>query len=58
MLLMPATAVLFRDGRRSYEAFAQEASCLFHGLDPREGWYDTGVRTLECTTCARPSSIP
>jgi L-2,4-diaminobutyrate decarboxylase len=31
MMLMPAlvTAVLFRDGRHSYEAFAQEASYLF-----------------------------
>jgi L-2,4-diaminobutyrate decarboxylase len=58
MLLMPAlvTAVLFRDGRRSYEAFAQEASYLFQDGDPRAGWYDTGVRTLECTK--RMLSLP
>jgi L-2,4-diaminobutyrate decarboxylase len=51
MLLMPAliTAVLFRDGRRSYEAFAQEASYLFAGGDAHERWYDVGQRTLECT---------
>jgi L-2,4-diaminobutyrate decarboxylase len=51
LLLMPAlvTAVLFRDGRRSYEAFAQEASYLFAGQEPRAAWYDSGLRTLECT---------
>ncbi|MCP3099796.1 pyridoxal-dependent decarboxylase [Myxococcus sp. K15C18031901] len=49
-LLMPAlvTAVLFRDGARSFEAFAQEASYLFHGEDERP-WSDVGMRTLECT---------
>jgi L-2,4-diaminobutyrate decarboxylase len=48
MMAMPAliTAVLFRDGRRSYEAFAQEASYLF--LAARE-WQNLGQRTLECT---------
>jgi L-2,4-diaminobutyrate decarboxylase len=51
MLLMPAliTAVLFRDGRRSYEAFAQEASYLFHGAGEEAPWWDVGGRTLECT---------
>jgi L-2,4-diaminobutyrate decarboxylase len=50
MMLMPAliTAVLFRDGTRSFEAFAQEASYLFHGQDTRR-WSDVGLRTLECT---------
>lgn len=50
MMLMPAliTAVLFRDGTRSFEAFAQEASYLFHGQDARR-WSDIGLRTLECT---------
>jgi L-2,4-diaminobutyrate decarboxylase len=49
-LLMPAlvTAVLFRDGARSFEAFAQEASYLFHG-DGERPWSDVGLRTLECT---------
>jgi L-2,4-diaminobutyrate decarboxylase len=43
------TAVLFREGRRAYEAFAQEASYLFGSADPREDWHDVGRRTLECT---------
>ena len=52
MLLMPAliTAVLFRDGRRSYESFAQEASYLFaEGQPAEQQWFNGGVRTLECT---------
>ncbi len=51
MLLMPAlaTAVLFRNGRRSHEAFAQEASYLFSRRDGDAPWYDIGQRTLECT---------
>ncbi|AEI64415.1 pyridoxal phosphate-dependent decarboxylase family protein [Corallococcus macrosporus] len=49
-LLMPAlvTAVLFRDGARSFESFSQEASYLFHG-DAERPWSDVGLRTLECT---------
>ncbi len=50
LLALPAlnTAVLFKDGQRSYEAFAQEASYLFedHG---RDEWYQVGQRTMECT---------
>jgi L-2,4-diaminobutyrate decarboxylase len=51
MLLMPAlcTAVLFREGRNSYHAFAQHASYLFAGQRPEEEWYNSAVRTLECT---------
>jgi L-2,4-diaminobutyrate decarboxylase len=51
MLLMPAliTAVLFRDGRRSYQAFAQDASYLFTAAAPEEQWFNLGNRTLECT---------
>jgi L-2,4-diaminobutyrate decarboxylase len=50
MLMMPAlvTGVLFRDDRRSYEAFAQEASYLFTAA-PDEEWWNLGTRTLECT---------
>jgi len=50
LMLMPAlvTAVLFREGHRSFEAFAQEASYLFHGQDTRR-WSDVALRTLECT---------
>lgn len=50
MLLMPAlvTAVLFRDGNRSYDAFAQQASYLFsEGAQTQQ--HDQAVRTLECT---------
>jgi L-2,4-diaminobutyrate decarboxylase len=51
LLMMPAlvTAVLFKADSRSYEAFAQQASYLFAGGDPREKWWDLGTRTLECT---------
>jgi L-2,4-diaminobutyrate decarboxylase len=55
MMLVPslATAVLFRDDARSYEAFAQEASYLFQG--ERE-WWNVAPRTLECTK--RMMSLP
>ena len=51
MMLMPAlvTAVLFRDGKRSYQAFAQEASYLFDGRPLEEEWFNGANRTLECT---------
>jgi L-2,4-diaminobutyrate decarboxylase len=51
MMLMPAlvTAVLFRDGARSYQAFAQDASYLFDGRPPEEEWFNGANRTLECT---------
>jgi len=53
MMAMPAliTGVVFRDGRRSYEAFAQEASYLY-AAGRGEGaleWFNPGLRTLECT---------
>ncbi len=51
MAMMPAlaTAVLYRDGARSFSAFAQEASYLFDGVDPAAEWWNLGGRTLECT---------
>jgi L-2,4-diaminobutyrate decarboxylase len=51
MMLMPAlvTAVLFRNEAQSYEAFAQKASYLFEGEDPRAEWFNLASRTLECT---------
>ncbi|MBW2444901.1 MAG: pyridoxal-dependent decarboxylase [Deltaproteobacteria bacterium] len=54
MMMMPAllTAVLFRDGRSSYETFRQEATYLFEER-PDEEWYNPGNRTVECT---RPGS--
>lgn len=50
LLALPAlnTAVLFKDGRRSYEAFAQEASYLFDDGGPKD-WFQVGQRTMECT---------
>lgn len=52
MLLTPAliTAVIFRQGKHSYESFAQSASYLFGDAHAaRDNWYDLGLRTLECT---------
>ena len=56
LLLMPAliTGVLFRDGRRSYAPFAQEAGYLF-APEPRP--HDRGQRTLECTKRAMGSLL-
>jgi len=50
LMMMPAlvTAVLFRQGGHSYDAFAQQASYLFAGAR-EETWWDLGQRTLECT---------
>jgi L-2,4-diaminobutyrate decarboxylase len=51
MLLMPAlaTAVLFRQGSRSYESFAQKASYLFNDVRAEDEWFNLASRTLECT---------
>jgi L-2,4-diaminobutyrate decarboxylase len=52
MMMTPAlvTAVLFKDGARSYAPFAQEASYLFHGEGDEDGeWWNVGLRTVECT---------
>ncbi len=42
------TAVIFRDGSNSYEAFSQKASYLFE-KSPRDEWYNYAQRTMECT---------
>jgi L-2,4-diaminobutyrate decarboxylase len=49
LMMMPAliTAVLFRDGSHSFEAFAQEASYLY--VQDTRRWSDIGLRTFECT---------
>jgi L-2,4-diaminobutyrate decarboxylase len=49
-MLIPAlvTGVVFREGRRSYEAFSQKASYLFE-KEAQEEWYNYAHRTLECT---------
>ncbi|MFN2335755.1 MAG: aspartate aminotransferase family protein [Bacteroidales bacterium] len=53
MLLTPGlnTMVLFRDGKRSYETFAQKAGYLFDKQDENE-WFNGAKRTLECTKSA------
>jgi L-2,4-diaminobutyrate decarboxylase len=51
MLMLPAlvTAVLFREGAKSFGTFSQKASYLFSAGDPRTRWFDYGQRTIECT---------
>lgn len=58
MMMMPSllTAVLFRDGRRSYETFRQEATYLFEDR-PSEEWYNAGNRTVECTKPAMSTRL-
>ncbi|MGY8688116.1 MAG: pyridoxal phosphate-dependent decarboxylase family protein, partial [Verrucomicrobiales bacterium] len=50
MLLSPSllTAVLFRLGRDSYQAFAQKADYLWRA-DQTQEWWDLAKRTMECT---------
>jgi L-2,4-diaminobutyrate decarboxylase len=50
MLLVPAlnTLVMFREGERSYETFAQKASYLFD-KSQKNLWYNSAIRTIECT---------
>jgi len=43
-----ATAVIFKNGDRSYETFAQKASYIFNSKKDYN-WYNPGTRTLECT---------
>ncbi|MFO7616429.1 MAG: pyridoxal-dependent decarboxylase [Bacteroidales bacterium] len=42
------TALLFREGRRSYDSFNQKAVYILHEKE-RELWFNSAVRTLECT---------
>jgi L-2,4-diaminobutyrate decarboxylase len=50
MLLVPAlnTLIMFKQGERSYETFAQKASYLFQ-KSKSSPWYDSAIRTIECT---------
>jgi L-2,4-diaminobutyrate decarboxylase len=50
MLLVPAlnTLIMFKNGERSYETFAQKASYLFQKSKSKP-WYDSAIRTIECT---------
>ena len=53
MLLVPAlnTLVMFRNGEKSYETFAQKASYLFQKSQTNV-WYNSAIRTIECTKSA------
>jgi L-2,4-diaminobutyrate decarboxylase len=53
MLLVPAlnSLVMFRNGERSYETFAQKASYLFQ-KSQKNLWYNSAIRTIECTKSA------
>ena len=53
MLLVPAlnTLVMFKNGERSFETFAQKASYLFH-KSQNNVWYNSAIRTIECTKSA------
>ncbi len=50
MLLSPAltTAVIFKDGKLSYETFSQKASYLLDN-EITDNWFDIALRSLECT---------
>jgi L-2,4-diaminobutyrate decarboxylase len=51
MLFVPGLCafILYRERRRSFDAFCQEAPYLFDPAAPGLAEYDSGVRTLECT---------
>ena len=42
------TAVIFKEGNKSYETFSQKASYLLKGKQAY-GWYNSASRSLECT---------
>ncbi len=50
MLLVPAlnTLIMFKNGERSFETFAQKASYLFQ-KSQNNVWYNSAIRTIECT---------
>ena len=53
MLLVPAlnTLIMFRNGEKSFETFAQKASYLFQ-KSQKNVWYNSATRTIECTKSA------
>jgi L-2,4-diaminobutyrate decarboxylase len=53
MLLVPAlnTLVMFKNGERSFETFAQKASYLFQKSNTNL-WHNSAIRTIECTKSA------
>lgn len=50
LLLTPAlaTALIFRDGEKGYQTFAQKAEYLWSD-EQSEAWYELARRTFECT---------
>lgn len=50
MLMTPAitSALIFRDGKKSYGSFAQKADYLWENSDSTE-WFNLARRTFECT---------
>ena len=53
MFLVPAlnTLVMFKNGERSFETFAQKATYLFNNSQVNP-WFNSAVRTIECTKSA------
>ncbi len=53
MLLVPAlnTLLMFRNGEKSFETFAQKATYLFQ-KSHKNVWYNSATRTIECTKSA------
>ncbi len=53
MLLVPAlnTLLMFRNGEKSFETFAQKATYLFQ-KSQKNVWYNSATRTIECTKSA------
>jgi L-2,4-diaminobutyrate decarboxylase len=53
MFLVPAlnTLVMFRNGEKSFETFAQKASYLFQKSQDNK-WFNSATRTIECTKSA------
>lgn len=49
MLLTPSitTALIFKEGKHSYQTFSQRADYLFEQADPE--WFNFAKRTFECT---------
>lgn len=50
MMMTPSitTALVFKNGRHSYQTFAQKAHYLWNSQTDQE-WYNMGKRTFECT---------